>query len=130
MLSCFTQNPNPFAFETCTNLPTCPSIVCIVRYLRGNKICTLTNVSINMTTKEIVDDNTTASSDGEAGGDLPVAVAVEILPDTDEDEEAQAVALAAREEATASIREHCESHLSLNPTSSYVSWIATREYIL
>ena len=77
-----------------------------------------------MTTKE-VDDDTTASSDGrEAGDDLPVAVAVaEAIPDTDE--EAQAVALAAQEEATASIREHCESHLSLNPASSYVSWIAT-----
>lgn len=74
-----------------------------------------------MTTKE-VDDNTTASSDGEEAGALPVAVAVAI---PDSDEEAQAVAVAAREEATDSIREHCESHLSLNPDSSYVSWIAT-----
>ena len=83
-----------------------------------------------MKTKE-VDDDTTASSGGREAGDdhLPVAVAVEeAIPDTDE--EAQAVALAAREEATASIREHCESHLSLNPASSYVSWIATREFIL
>lgn len=77
-----------------------------------------------MTTKE-VDDNTTVSSDGEEEANrLPVAVAVAI-PDTDE--EAQAAATAAREEATTNIREHCERHLSLNPESSYVGWIATRE---
>mmetsp|Transcript_4967 Transcript_4967/g.7229 ORF Transcript_4967/g.7229 Transcript_4967/m.7229 type:complete len:305 (-) Transcript_4967:1157-2071(-) len=73
-----------------------------------------------MTTKEI-DDNSTASSDGEEAG-LPVAVAVAI---PDSDEEAQAVAAATREEATTNIREHCERHLSLNPESSYVGWIAT-----
>lgn len=85
---------------------------------------------INMKTKGVDDDTTASSSDGrEAGGDLPIAVAVaEAIPDTDE--EARTVALAAQEEATASIREHCESHLSLNPASSYVSWIATREFIL
>ena len=76
-----------------------------------------------MTTKED-DDNNTASTDGEEAGLLPVAVAVAI---PDSDEEAQAVATATREEATTSIREHCERHLSLNPESSYVGWIATRE---
>lgn len=73
-----------------------------------------------MTTKELDDD--TASSDGEEVGVIPVAVAVAI---PESDEEAQAAAAAARLEATASIRQHCESHLSLNPQSTYVSWIAT-----
>ncbi len=77
-----------------------------------------------MTTKE-VDDNTSASTDGEeADRPIPVAVAVAI---PDSDEEAQAVAEASREEATTNIREHCERHLSLNPESSYVGWIATRK---
>lgn len=74
-----------------------------------------------MTTKED-DDNNTASTDGEEAGPLPIAVAVAI---PDSDEEAQAVATATREETTTSIREHCERHLSLNPESSYVGWIAT-----
>ncbi len=75
-----------------------------------------------MTTKEL-DDNNTASTDGEEGH-LPVAVAIAI---PDSDEEAHAVAAATREEATTNIREHCERHLSLNPESSYVGWIATRK---
>ena len=70
-----------------------------------------------MTTKEIDDNSDSASSDG-----IPVAVAV-VIPDSDE--EAEALALAAREESIANIRQHCESHLSLNPTGTYVSWIAT-----
>ncbi len=76
-----------------------------------------------MTTKEL-DDNNTASTDGEEAANLPVAVAIAI-PDLDE--EAHAVAAATREEATTNIREHCERHLSLNPESSYVGWIATRK---
>jgi hypothetical protein len=72
-----------------------------------------------MTTKE-VDDITDASTDGEEGA-VPIAIA-ELIPDSDE--EAQAVAVAAREAGIATIRQHCESHLSLNPDSSYVSWVA------
>lgn len=67
---------------------------------------------------------------------IPVAVAVAIpsapppeqasirpLPDTDE--EARASVAAAREEGTANIRNHCTQHLSLNPDSSFLTWIAT-----
>eukprot|EP01083_Nonionella_stella_P145499 456041_1 len=39
--------------------------------------------------------------------------------------EAQATASAAQQEGISVIREHCEQHLSLNPNSSYVTWIAT-----
>ena len=46
-----------------------------------------------------------------------------ILPQTDE--EAQAVVESSRARGIANIREHCSQHLSLNPNSSYVTWIAT-----
>lgn len=80
------------------------------------------------------------SSDNEASSPatLPIAVAVAIPSapplsndtDTDSvprssDEEAQASAASAREQGLACIRDHCAQHISRNPTSSYVTWIAT-----
>jgi hypothetical protein len=50
-----------------------------------------------------------------------------VLPDTvlDTDLESEANASEARERGTELIREHLRSHLAQNPSSSYVTWIAT-----
>jgi hypothetical protein len=50
-----------------------------------------------------------------------------VLPDTvsDTDIEAEAEASEARQRGTELIREHLRSHLTQNPSSSYVTWIAT-----
>lgn len=69
--------------------------------------------------KEVTEDITDASSAGDEELAIPVVYAVA------EDEAAHISAAAAREAGIASIRDHCESHLALNPTSSYVTWIAT-----
>eukprot|EP01083_Nonionella_stella_P290375 988055_1 len=55
----------------------------------------------------------------------PIAVAIPFPSAPTDDEEAQATASAAQQEGISVIREHCEQHLSLNPNSSYVTWIAT-----
>ena len=65
----------------------------------------------------------------------PIAIAVAIDPQPSApplyqstiphtDEEAQVVAVQAREEGIAVISQHCHNHLSNNPDSSYVTWIA------
>jgi len=54
----------------------------------------------------------------------PLAEEGNIVYDDDE-EEARATANAARDEGIAAIRHHCENHLSCNPQSTYVTWIAT-----
>lgn len=69
------------------------------------------------------DCSTDLSSDG-GGGDEELAVAVAI-PLDDSEEEAQAAVTASREAGIATIRNHCEHHLISNPTSTYVTWIAT-----
>lgn len=69
----------------------------------------------------------------------PIAVAVPVGGDGDpgapppppprslpqSDEEARAFAAAERERGVAAVRRHCDGHLSQNPDSSYVTWIAT-----
>lgn len=70
----------------------------------------------------------------------PIAVAVAVVDDghhsqnttaqesnvvDGDDEEARALAEAAREEGIANIHHHCTQHLSQNPESSFVTWIAT-----
>jgi hypothetical protein len=56
-----------------------------------------------------------------------VTMAPSVLPETvlDTDVEAEAEASEARERGTELIREHLRSHLAQNPSSSYVTWIAT-----
>ena len=71
------------------------------------------------------DCSTDASSD-DGGGDEELAVAVAIpLDSSDEEAQAQAAVTASREAGIATIRNHCEHHLMSNPTSTYVTWIAT-----
>lgn len=80
-----------------------------------------------------------SSNDGPEPTAPPIAVAVPIDPHNcninmtntpslsavQTDEEAQALAVAAREHGIAVIRHHCQQHMSQNPGSSYVTWIAT-----
>ena len=66
---------------------------------------------------------TDVSSDGGDGDEEELAVAVAVPLDSDE--EAQAAVTASREAGIATIRNHCEHHLISNPTSTYVTWIAT-----
>ncbi len=68
---------------------------------------------------------TDVSSDG-GGGDDELAVAVAVpLDSSDEEAQAQAAVTASREAGITTIRNHCEHHLISNPTSTYVTWIAT-----
>lgn len=67
---------------------------------------------------------TDVSSDGGVG-DEELAVAVAVPLDSDEEAQAQAAVTASREAGIATIRNHCEHHLISNPTSTYVTWIAT-----
>ena len=67
---------------------------------------------------------TDVSSDGGVG-DEELAVAVAVPLDSNEEAEAQAAVTASREAGIATIRNHCEHHLISNPTSTYVTWIAT-----
>mmetsp|Transcript_37026 Transcript_37026/g.66640 ORF Transcript_37026/g.66640 Transcript_37026/m.66640 type:complete len:292 (+) Transcript_37026:99-974(+) len=85
----------------------------------------------------VVEDTDSSSSENEGlwSATTPIAVAVAVaIPSTppletsispQSDEEAQASVVAAREQGIANIRHHCEQHLSQNPDSSYVTWIAT-----
>lgn len=70
---------------------------------------------------------TDVSSDGCGDEELAVAVAVAVPLGSDEEAQAQAQAAvtASREAGIATIRNHCEHHLISNPTSTYVTWIAT-----
>lgn len=70
------------------------------------------------------DCSTDLSSDG-GGGDEELAVAVAIPFVSDEEAQAQAAVTASREAGIATIRNHCELHVISNPTSTYVTWIAT-----
>lgn len=72
------------------------------------------------------DCSTDLSSDG-GGGDeeLAVAVAIPFVSDEEAQAQAQAAVTASREAGIATIRNHCELHLISNPTSTYVTWIAT-----
>lgn len=58
---------------------------------------------------------------------LHVTMTPSVFPDTvsDNDIEAEAEASEARQRGTELIREHLRSHLAQNPSSSYVTWIAT-----
>jgi hypothetical protein len=67
---------------------------------------------------------TDVSSDGGVG-DEELAVAVAVPLDSNEEAQAQAAVTASREAGIATIRNHCEHHLISNPTSTYVTWIAT-----
>lgn len=81
-----------------------------------------------MTTKNVEEEDTSPPSQP------PIAIAVAIpqpsapplhqstIPHADE--EAQVVVDQARTEGIAVIEEHCHNHLSNNPNSSYVTWIA------
>lgn len=84
-----------------------------------------------MTTKNIEEDTTSPQSQSQP----PIAIAVAIdpqpsapplyqntIPNTNE--EAQVVADQATSQSIAVIDEHCRRHLSTNPESSYVTWIA------
>ncbi len=67
---------------------------------------------------------TDVSSDGGVG-DEELSVAVAVPLDSNEEAQAQAAVTASREAGIATIRNHCEHHLISNPTSTYVTWIAT-----
>ena len=67
---------------------------------------------------------TDVSSDGGVG-DEELALAVAVPLDSNEEAQAQAAVTASREAGIATIRNHCEHHLISNPTSTYVTWIAT-----
>ena len=85
------------------------------------------------------DDSSSEGSNNEIVAPTPIAIAVPIIDphaqagstislrttDTStSDDEALALAAAAREQGIADIRQHCYQHMSQNPTSSYVTWIA------
>lgn len=86
-----------------------------------------------------VDEHADHDSSGEGvPATTPIAVAIPVSNDNSNsasapplaillqsDEEAQASAAAAREQGIATIRNHCEQHLTQNPDSSYVTWVAT-----
>uniref|UniRef100_A0A7S4JRK4 Uncharacterized protein n=1 Tax=Odontella aurita TaxID=265563 RepID=A0A7S4JRK4_9STRA len=56
---------------------------------------------------------------------IPIAVATPVDVEADERDAAnEAAAAEARERGTEMIRDHLDSHLTLNPGSSYVTWIA------
>mmetsp|Transcript_34945 Transcript_34945/g.70683 ORF Transcript_34945/g.70683 Transcript_34945/m.70683 type:complete len:310 (-) Transcript_34945:667-1596(-) len=69
-----------------------------------------------------VTGSTTNISSNRATSSVPLASSV---LDSDSDAAAREAAAAAREAGIADIRNHCEQHLSTNPSSSYVTWIAT-----
>lgn len=84
------------------------------------------------------DSSSSEASNDEVVTATPIAIAVPIDPpqagstislrttDTStSDDEALALAAAAREQGIADIRQHCQQHMSQNPTSSYVTWVAT-----
>ena len=96
-----------------------------------------------MRNKETADDSDSDVEDGLLDT-TPIAVAVPVtgnnninsnrttsvplassVLESDSDAAARAAAAAAREAGIADIRNHCEQHLSTNPSSSYVTWIAT-----
>jgi len=60
-----------------------------------------------------------------AMSEVATATIVMNRPDTLLDDEAYAISLSAQERGIADIRQHCVQHLSHNPSSSFVTWIAT-----